>query len=281
MNEYQKGYQNGLWYGKVNTYGNIVIEAFPPDIILPGYTIPELLKIALAAKKDEIVKMITPREVYLLINSALDEKKDLSLVRLGDGEGIALAQGLCKTEEELKKYNFLEYAGLTPPDYQARDELAIAIRTADLIGISANLMEDFQPLTCKALQQHSIKIKDLTITTANINRSLFQEGYFKAIIKKEGLKITLVGNKAIELAGVLKNYCNITGIVSPVNGVKGIPRVLEELKNHNFDLLLVSAGIPAVIICAKAAKIFNCVALDFGHMADQIVEHKTIDFKLC
>ena len=281
MNEYQKGYQNGLWYGKVNTYGNIVIEAFPPDIILPGYTIPELLKIALAAKKDEIVKMITPREVYLLINSALDEKKDLSLVRLGDGEGIALAQGLCKTEEELKKYNFLEYAGLTPPDYQARDELAIAIRTADLIGISANLMEDFQPLTCKALQQHSIKIKDLTITTANINRSLFQEGYFKAIIKKEGLKITLVGNKAIELAGVLKNYCNITGIVSPVNGVKGIPRVLEELKNHNFDLLLVSAGIPAVIICAKAAKILNCVALDFGHMADQIVEHKTIDFKLC
>ncbi len=281
MNEYQKGYQNGLWYGKVNTYGNIVIEAFPPDIILPGYTIPELLKIALAAKKDEIVKMITPREVYLLINSALDEKKDLSLVRLGDGEGIALAQGLCKTEEELKKYNFLEYAGLTPPDYQARDELAIAIRKADLVGISANLMEDFQPLTCKALQQHNIKIKDLTITTANINRSLFQEGYFKAIIKKESLKITLVGNKAIELAGVLKNYCNITGIISPVNGVKGIPRVLEELKNHNFDLLLVSAGIPAVIICVEAAKIFNCVALDFGHMADQIVEHKTIDFKLC
>lgn len=280
MNEYQKGYQNGLWYGKVNTYSNIVIEAFPPDIILPGYTIPELLKIALAVKKDEIVKMITPSEVYLLINSALDKKKDFSLVRLGDGEGIALAQGLCKTEEELKKYNFLEYAGLTPPDYQARDELVVAIRKADLVGISANLMEDFQPLICKALQQHNIKIRDLTITTANINRALFQEGYFKAMIKKEGLKITLVGNKAVELAGVLKNYCNITGIVSPVSGIKDIPGVLEELSNYHFDLLLVSAGIPAVIICSQAAKLFNCVALDFGHMADQIVEHKTIDFKL-
>ena len=43
--EYERGYRDGLWYGQVNTFGELVIEAFQPDLILPGYTIAELMKI--------------------------------------------------------------------------------------------------------------------------------------------------------------------------------------------------------------------------------------------
>ncbi len=278
--EYDQGYKEGLWYGKVNTYGQLQLEAFPPDVILPGYTIPELMKIAIEYKRNELKKMITTQEVYSRIINSLNEKSPLSLVRLGDGEGIALAQGYCISEEELSNYSFLEYAGISVPDYQTRDKLAEAVIEADIVGIPSNIMPDFQPLVCKALQYNGINVTGLEITTANIHLYLFQEKYVKNILTMDNNKIVLVGNKASQLAEVLQNYCTVTGVITPVNGTKDIPNTLNSLKNYDFNLLLVAAGIPAVIICSKAAKEFNCTALDIGHLANQIVDHKSLDFDI-
>lgn len=276
--DYEQGYQEGLWYGKVNTFGNLVLEAFQPNEILPGYTIPELMKIAIEQKKNELKKLLTAEEVYYKIESSLEKNIPFSLVRLGDGEGIALAQGYCKTEEELAEYNFLEYAGITVPDYKARDELAQAVKEADIVGIPTNLIPDFQPLVCKALMFNGINVADLSISSANINQYLFQNRYFKKILVKNNNQVVIVGNKAEKLAKTLEKYCKITDIITPVHGVKAIPEVIKSLQNSNFNLLLIAAGIPAVIISSKAAKKFNCTALDIGHLADQIIEHKTIDF---
>ena len=278
--EYEKGYKDGFWQGKVNTYGDFVLEAFPPGIILPGYTIPDLIKIAIKYKKDELKRMVTVEKVYQQIISSLEERSPLSLVRLGDGEGLALAQGYCKTNEELSKYDFLKYAGISVPDYQARDELAAAVREADIVGIPASLMPDFQPLVCKVLKYNSINIDNLTITNANIHQYLFRLQYFKKILQKNNNKIVLIGNQAIELARILRKYCNITGVITPVNGIKDIPRILISLRKYSFNLLLVAAGIPAVIICSKAARQYKCTALDIGHLANQIIKHKTLNFDI-
>lgn len=272
MTEYDRGYRDGLWFGTVNTYGQLVVEAFPADTILPGYTIPEMMRIAMELKKEEIQKFLTPQQVFIKMQTALQEKKGLSLVRLGDGEGIALAQGFLKSEEEVKKYDFLEYAGLTPPDYAARDQLADAVRNADIVGIPSNLMPDFQPLVCKALQRNGISTKDLTLTDATINSYLYQTGYFQQLIEQPEIKVILVGNKAPELANILRPSCSITGVIAPVEGVNDVPRVFAELENYKFDLLLVAAGIPAVLICSRAAKKYNCVAFDMGHLADHIIK---------
>lgn len=277
---YKSGYKDGFWYGKVNTYGDLVLEAFPPNVILPGYTISELMKTAIESKKKELKKMITAEEVYFKIVNSLDKQSSLSLVRLGDGEGIALAQGYCKTEKELLKYDFLKYAGISTPDYQARDELAEAVKKADIIGIPASLMPDFQPLVCKALQYNGINIANLTITPANIHQYLFHLQYFKKILQKNNNKIVLIGNLAGELAQILRKYCNITGVITPVNGIKAISKIIVSLKKYNFNLLLVAAGIPAVIICSKAAAQYKCVALDIGHLANKIVEHQTLNFNI-
>ncbi|NLM97616.1 MAG: hypothetical protein GX175_08420 [Halanaerobiaceae bacterium] len=277
--EYERGYRDGLWYGKVNTYGELVIEAFQPDVILPGYTIPELMKIAIEQKKNELKKLLTVDEVYSRIVFSLENNLPLSLVRLGDGEGIALGQGYCKTEAELAQYDFLEYAGISVPDYQARDELAGAVREADIVGIPTNLMPDFQPLVSKALACNGINVASLTLTSANIHQYLFRTGYFKKILGKRNVRALLVGNKAGKLAEVLQYYCNIAGVISPVNGVNSIPTVLKQLKNYHFNLLLVAAGMPAVIISSKAAKLTGCTALDIGHLADQIITTRTLDLK--
>ncbi len=278
--DYEKGYKEGLWYGKVNTYGDLTLEAFPPNVILPGYTIPEMIKIAIELKKNELKTMMTIEDIYSEISNSLNKKIPLSLVRLGDGEGIALAQGYCKTEEELFQYDFLKYAGIEVPDYQARDDLAKAVKEADIVGIPTNLMPDFQPLICKALKDNDINVADLTLTTANISQYLFHHKYFEKILQKDNNQVAVVGNKAEELAEILQDYCNITGAITPVNGIKDIPRVLKLLHNYNFNLLLVAAGIPAVIICSKAAKQFKCTALDIGHLANHIIKHNTLDFVL-
>lgn len=277
--EYERGYRDGLWYGQVNTFGELVIEAFQPDLILPGYTIAELMKIAIEQKKGELKKLLTPEEVYSRIIFSLENNLPFSLVRLGDGEGITLAQGYCKTEEELTQYDFLQYAGVSVPDYQTRDELARAVKEADIVGVPTNLMPDFQPLVCKALTYNGIYVASLTLTSANIHQYLFQTGYFRRILEKRGVQVLLVGNKAGKLAEVLQHYCSVVGVINPVNGVSSIPTVLKLLKNYSFNLLLVAAGIPAVIITSKAARLFSCTALDIGHLADQIITNQTLDLK--
>ena len=93
----------------------------------------------------------------------------------------------------------------------------------------------------------------------------------------QGRKLLIIGNAAPELAHVLTGHgFIITGIISPVNGFADIERVMVEVRDIEFDLALVSAGIPAVMISYRIAAERGKVALDFGHLADAIVKGTVI-----
>ncbi|WP_258171448.1 hypothetical protein [Paenibacillus sp. R14(2021)] len=47
---------------------------------------------------------------------------------------------------------------------------------------------------------------------------------------------------------------------------------MREVRQTDFDLALVSAGIAAVILCTRIAGELGKAVLDFGHMADGIVK---------
>ncbi|GAV15465.1 hypothetical protein PBN151_5445 [Paenibacillus sp. NAIST15-1] len=82
-----------------------------------------------------------------------------------------------------------------------------------------------------------------------------------------------VGNAAVGLASMLrKRGITVTGTIAPVRGTTDIPRILDEVSRYEFDIALVAAGIPAVILAQQIAERYNKVAIDFGHLANKIAD---------
>ena len=63
----------------------------------------------------------------------------------------------------------------------------------------------------------------------------------------------------------------VAGIIPAVAGMTDIPRVMQLTAEHTFDIALVAAGIPAVVLCRRIAGELGSVAFDFGHLADKLV----------
>lgn len=60
-------------------------------------------------------------------------------------------------------------------------------------------------------------------------------------------------------------------MIAPVAGYADIPRVMQRIRKHDFDLALVAAGIPAIVLCRHIADELGKVAIDFGHLANKLV----------
>ncbi len=260
-------------FEKAKVYNELVSNTFPANKILPGYTLEDIIRAGIKANQDKLIELLEPEKVFTLIVNALENQRSFSLIRLGDGEAFTLAQGLSKTVAELKEIDFLEYAGLKVPDYQARDRLVESIKMANLVGVPTSLLPNFLPLLYEGFKLNKININKLVLTSATINYTLHSLNYWPKILNIKGIKVAIAGNKADLLAKVLKDYCQISGIVPKFAGVADLDRVLAKLNKYQFDLLLVPAGIAAAIICPIAAKKFNCVAFDLGHLANQIIKH--------
>jgi hypothetical protein len=157
---------------------------------------------------------------------------------------------------------------------RARDEVAEAVRRASVVGVPLSRKPFFQPLLFAVWQAHGVDPHSLRLTTSTINFALYEHGWlFRLLV---GRRVLLVGNTAGPLARALTDRgVAVAGAVHPVRGFDDIPRVLAEAAAFDFDLALVSAGIPAVPICVRLAEATGKVALDFGHLADVVVKLKT------
>ncbi len=199
-----------------------------------------------------------------------NKKSPCSVVRLGDGELLALAQDtVYSTEQVAAEGSFLSYAGIQVPDLSARDTLSHAIRSADIIGVPLSRQKNYHPLLHPVLRAHHIELNEQHTTSSTINYSLQQTGMLQSLIRSRSL--LLIGNAAPELAQVMTvlGY-RVSGVIAPVNGFADIDRVIGEASGHSFDLALVSAGIPAVVITWRIAAELGKAALDFGHLANFI-----------
>lgn len=225
-------------------------------------------------KIELVERMLKEEDIYKKILRALKNRSSLSIVRIGDGEALTIAQENLLSIDEIKRRGpFLDYAGVNVPDLKSRDELCSAIINADIVGIPTAPLENFMPLTLHAFDANNINPFKLNLTHSLINYTLCLEGYLSKILSIKGLKILLVGNPMAKLEPVLKQkHINIVKSIYPVNGVEDHERVIKEMSNYSFNLALVSAGISAVLICSKITKLKNVVALDFGHLSDEIIK---------
>lgn len=206
------------------------------------------------------------------IEEALTAHRGLALVRLGDGEALTLAHDLVLPADEARERGtFLNYAGVNLPDHAFRDILAEAIRQADIIGVTSAEAEPFWPLLSRALTAHGIALGAKLVTDATVNYALYTEGHLARLLLdlSPPPRTLVVGNLAAPVAEALKaEGADIVGQISPVEGSRDIPRVLSLTPGFSFDLALIAAGIPAVVIAVALARILGKVAIDFGHLAD-------------
>ncbi len=261
-------YKRGLYDG-----GDAIVNSLLPELdILPDISIQQIIEAGVEQLKPQILKLLGAPKVAEQILHAMHTKSPLSVVRLGDGELLTLAQDVVLSEEQVRKEGFfLSYAGVRIPDLSARDQLVQAIRKATIIGIPILRMANFQPFAFTVLKAHGIDYRQLQLTSSTINYSLFLEGFLAKVLANRS--VLIVGNTAPELSKFLSSKgVHVAGFVAPVNGIHDVSRVMCEIAAYEYDIALVGAGIPAVIIVQQIASEHGKVAIDFGHLADSFIK---------
>jgi hypothetical protein len=268
----ETAYNAGYELGKYEGGEQWLEQSVPTNLLLPEVSLQEVIAAGVDRLRPLFYPLMDVHEVYAEMEQAIVSDRPCAVVRLGDGELLTLSQEVVYDIPTVQREGwFLPYAGVHPPDLAARDQLAMAVRNAQIVGVPLSRRKHFQPLLHPVLRSHGIDPGSLRMTNSTINYGLYQTGLLTRMLA--GRKLLIIGNAAPNLARVLTGMgFAVSGLISPVNGFPDIERVMAEVRGAVFDLALVSAGISAVILCWRIAAERGKVALDFGHMAETIVK---------
>lgn len=207
-------------------------------------------------------------EVFSRIKLALTAGRGLSIARFGNGEAIALAQGTLLPPERIPYW--LEYAGVKLPNERIRQALLDALLNADIVGLTTDRINwDCAPLLEQVLVTNKIRPK--YITDGAINWQLHKIPRFYQTIGK--YPTVLVGRLAPAAAPHLVNrgvkIVN-TLVLEDYNDLARIEQSL--LTGPRFRIALIAAGIPATILCPRLARRTGCIAIDYGHVINDLLK---------
>ncbi|MBX5476253.1 MAG: aminoglycoside phosphotransferase family protein [Clostridia bacterium] len=237
--------------------------------LLPGVDWRAILAEGVRALAGETLPLIDVHEVAYRIRRALDARRPLSLIRLGDGEALTLAQGLVLSPDEAaRRLPLLAETKVVSPSFGARDALLRAIGEADLIGVPLARLENFQPLLAQALDEAGVRLPRDRLTNSVVNYQLRDHGYWTDLLA--GRRVLVVGGPGTSFAAWLQRHgVDVVGAVGPVRGYPDLEPALRECAGFRFDVALVSAGVTACILCPRMSRELGVVAIDFGHAADE------------
>lgn len=264
--------EEALERGRYEGGEQLLESAVPAGFTLGDLSLHDVIAAGVDALRPRLLPLIDAAGVYHELEAALAEQRPLSVVRLGDGELLALAHDkVYEAAVVRREAPFLAGAGMPVPDHAARDRLAAAVRQASIVGVPLSRRRHYGPLLGPSLAANGIDIRSLRLTESTVNYSLYQNGLLARLLA--GRRLLVIGNAAPGLAAKLAEAgFAVTGVITPVRGFADIDRVLGEAAavRDSFDLALAAAGIPAVVIAAALAAELGKAALDFGHLADHI-----------
>jgi len=222
-------------------------------------------------------KLLSELEVLRRIHKALRQEKPFSLVRIGDGENIVLAQGKFLTNQEIERTYWVRQGrrtggkGVDLPNLTLRDRILKGIRQADIVGICRRHNDEVaaptrfkRELTNKIFDYYRLQPPELCYVFCN--RKMVSYRYFWKILHR--YRTLLISKWADQYARQIKGkYASlppqIVGTIN-FNHYDQIPAVLKKVGKFDFDLALISAGVNAVILSPAIAKRYGKVAIDFG-----------------
>ncbi len=232
---------------------------------------------------EELLKV---NQVFNIVKEAVEKKIPFSLVRIGDGENLILAQDSVMPINELLQRGWAKAAnegkkGVTLPNLKLRDMMIDSIKKADVVGIpfwhNDPILADQlvkRPLTEAIFNYFDIRPTQMCHTF--VNRVLTQKSEFWNLLKDR--RILLIGEWADQVQPILaaKPYeINITHTCSfPNYDHMNETLVKVLLIKDQFDVALISCGVNAVVLSHQIAELTGKVAIDFGKSLMFIVQKK-------
>jgi len=223
---------------------------------------------------------LSTEQVIERIRQAMDEKRPLSVVRVGDGENICLAQykvwSIRKTLSTrwAKLSRTTNWKGVRLPNVALRNQLIASIKRADVVGIpyenDAEILAKqytLRPLTDRCFRRYEIRPKALCHTF--VNRHMVEHRAFWEMLR--GKKAVVISRWAGDLKRwVGKKYdefdIEFTKLIR-IDRFEEIPKVMRKMESVECDIVLISAGVNAVILAERLAREQGRVAIDFGKSA--------------
>lgn len=224
--------------------------------------------------------MINIDEVLNLIIEAIENRGPLSLGRYGHGE-IAFIGESDFPEWKIGFAPHDSYAGATVSIKTIKHDLLRALETTDIVGLHSSWSEAWEDLeaakmTKLLLNQYSFKPR--WICPAFITHEMIKRDEFWRILKN--CKVALVGRRAAEAVPVFREKGINIVYTSELEGYEEMDRVYDDMsKRRDWDIALLSAGIPATILVPRLAQQANKVAIDFGHALDKLVDGEDFNYE--
>ncbi|MEW4267079.1 GT-D fold domain-containing glycosyltransferase [Priestia aryabhattai] len=233
-------------------------------------------------------QLLTVDQVLKKLNKAIKKKKPFSLVRVGDGENIVLAQNSIMTIEEVLKEKWAQRAnqdrrlkGVTLPNLTLRNQMVNAIKGANIVGIpfynnDPILTDDRlkRELTDQVFNYFHINPKKSCHTF--VNRVFAQKKRFWKLLKNK--KILLISQWSEQSAQILreKPYNLNVSMTLNFDHYDQMEHTLETIKvnKENFDIALISCGVNSVVLAHKVAEITGNIGIDFGKSLMYMVREK-------
>lgn len=211
-------------------------------------------------------QMIPLQRAEEILRQHIQEKKPFSLIRINDGETRAIGYNIFINTKQLP--GWYRYTGVDTPTEAVRGALIRAIKEADLVGLPTRSAAPFRPLTEKILTKYQLRPK--LICNTNINRWLYHHDGLARLVK--GQRLLLLGKTIRKVIPAFRAMGAKVVAAETVNGFADIQRVLQYVRTcPDFDLALVSAGIPAKPICTSIRRFYGKVAIDLGHVPEMML----------
>ncbi|MEB2628193.1 GT-D fold domain-containing glycosyltransferase [Peribacillus frigoritolerans] len=213
--------------------------------------------------------LLDNRKVIKLLDQAIKQNRGFSLARFGIGEMSYLSYPANELlVQEFKRYE--SYAGVSHAPEIIRRELVRSLRDTDIAGLIAPWrLDPWAKQTRTVLEE--LKFMPTKACCAWIMQSLLDEGTLWPWLSNK--KVFLVGRRSKEAEIVFREQgIQISGSMG-LDGYDELIRVQNELQsNQEWEIALISAGIPATILAPRIAKSTKKVAIDFGHALDMILD---------
>ena len=219
--------------------------------------------------KDYARRFLSKEQVQARIAEAAQKGLPFALTRIGNGEAEVLSHDILVPATRVGSW--VGYAGAPRlPDYRARDELIDAILGADIVGLSDEYKWDCAPLIEKICE--ILDLRPEHICSARVNWHLHEDGSLYEALG--GKRTVVVGRRAAEAVdGLIDRGVNVVGTCSLEGWTEMNDAYLGlRRRRKEFDIALIAAGIPATVLSVRVARYLGKVAIDYGHVIDDVIE---------
>ncbi len=231
-------------------------------------------------------KIKSTSDVIDLIKNAAIKKEPLSLTRFSHAEITYLNwdrdRWIVKAMKEFKEYN-----GVDKPLKSVAYRLLKSLKMTTIAGFIPN---DYVEFTTAPRDKtngwewykrtktflHNNQIFPKTICSVWVTQEMIYNDNFWEMLS--GYSVALVGRRAKEAVPYFQEKgVNVTTSVS-LDGIDKVYKVKDYLKNQQWDIAIISAGIPATLLTPRLANETDRIVLDFGHALDRIIDGENFDF---